>query len=103
MEGHAGALTERPLTERPSDILTRTEHPLNIWSTVTFGPCNILTPIHNIQRFYVHPPPQKLDVMSLVTSCPPLDTWPVTFGPHFPVVFWVELSQLTWNYLDMSP
>jgi hypothetical protein len=87
---------ERPPMERPSDILTHTERPLNIWSTVTFGPCYILTPIHNIQRFYVHPT-QKWDVMSHVTTYPPLDTWPVTFGPHFPAVFWVELSQLTWN------
>jgi hypothetical protein len=54
-----GALTECPPTERPSDILTCTERPLDIWSIVTFGHCNILTPIHIIQRFYVQPPPQK--------------------------------------------
>jgi hypothetical protein len=33
-----GALTEHPPTERPSDILTRTEHPLDDWSTVTGRP-----------------------------------------------------------------
>ncbi len=33
-----GTLMERPPTERLSDILTRMERPLNIWSTVTFVP-----------------------------------------------------------------
>ncbi len=33
-----GALTERPPTERPSDISTRMERPLDDWSTVTGRP-----------------------------------------------------------------
>ncbi len=40
--------------------------------------------------------------MSLVISGPPSAIWIVTFCQHFPVVLWVELSQLTWNYLDLS-
>jgi hypothetical protein len=78
------------------------EHPLNIWSTVTFVPCNILTLVHNIHRFYVHIPPPRVDVMSLVISGPLSAIWIVTFCPHFPVVLWVALPQLTWNYLDLS-
>jgi hypothetical protein len=88
-------------TQPPSDILTRTERPLNILSTVTLVHCNILTPVHNIQIFYVQPP-LKSDDMLLVTSCPPSATWIVTFSNHFLVVLWVELLQLTWNFLDMS-
>ncbi len=61
---------ERPPMELPSDIWTTTERPLYFWSTVTFVPSDILTPSCNIQRFNVQPP-YRVDEMSLVTSCPP--------------------------------
>ncbi len=55
MNGRSG-LVSGTLTEHPSDILTRMERPLNIWSTVTFVPSDILAPSCNIQRFYIQPP-----------------------------------------------
>jgi hypothetical protein len=62
---------------------------------------NNLTPSCNIHRFNVHPPLQggrdvTCDIMSTSVSCI------VTFRPQFPVVLWVELSQLTWNFSDVS-
>ncbi len=75
-------LMERSPTERSSDISTPTVCPLNIWSTVTFVPSNILKPSCNIQRFNVHPPllgGQHItcNIMSNSTSwietcCPPV-------------------------------
>jgi hypothetical protein len=39
--------------------------------------------------------------MSLVTSFPPSAAWIVTISPHFSEVARVQLSLLTWNYLEM--
>ena len=49
-----GAWMERPTTERPLNISTQTERPLDIWSTVTFHTCDNWTESGRIVR-----PPQK--------------------------------------------
>jgi len=51
----SGAWMERPPTKRPVNILSQTKRPLNILPHVTFCPSDILSPIYNVPRFYVHP------------------------------------------------
>jgi hypothetical protein len=50
-----GAWMERPPTKRPVNILSQTKRPPNISPHVTFCPSDILSPIYNLPRFYVHP------------------------------------------------
>ncbi len=50
-----GAWMERPPTKCPVNILSQTKCPLNILPHVTFCPSDILSPIYNVPRFYVHP------------------------------------------------
>ncbi len=70
----ADALAEHSPTECPLNILTLTERPPDGMSIWTFCLLVSLTPVHNI-----HPPPFRVDNMSLVTSCPA--TWIETCCP----------------------
>ncbi len=61
--------------ERPLNILTLIERPPDGMSTWTFRPWVSLTLIHNVHQHYVHPPPFRVDNMSLLASCPPSAAW----------------------------
>ncbi len=50
-----GAWMECPPTKCPVNILSQTKRPPNISPHVTFCPSDILSPIYNVPRFYVHP------------------------------------------------
>ncbi len=84
---------------RTSTNGTSTEHfDPNGMSTVTFHTCDILTPIHKVQGFYLYPC-LRVDILSLVTSCPPSFTCFVTFCPSVtyfqPVSCW--LFPILWH------
>ncbi len=84
----AGTLTERPLTERPSDILTRMECPLNICFQWHFD-TQLLHP-EILRPRYV-----TCDIMSISVF------WIVTFRPYFSDVIQVSSChsspRMTWR------